>query len=121
MKAYFRALSVALLMILSITLGAQALADQSNERHKIIYLLDAVSSSHLIFIRNGHEYSGQEARAHLEEKMEFFGNPTLSANDFIDQVASQSSTTHSPYYVRFADGSQIKANIWLQKKLAEMK
>jgi len=116
-----RTLFIAGIIILSFAFGANALAGQTSEHDKIAYLLNAIGSSDLVFIRNETEYTGAEAKAHLQEKMDYAGSLIHTAEDFIDYIASESLTTGTPYYVRLADGTQVESGIWLRSKLAKMK
>jgi hypothetical protein len=115
-----RVVCVAVIVLL-FGLGTRALADQESEYYKIVYLLNAVGSSNLVFIRNGAEYNCKEAQAHLQEKLDSSGNLIRTADDFIAYIASKSLITGEPYQVRLADGTQVNAEIWLRDKLAEMK
>ncbi|MGB9152922.1 MAG: DUF5329 family protein [Alphaproteobacteria bacterium] len=108
-------------LTLTLVLPTKARADWREEQYKITYLLNVVRSSDLVFIRNGVEYPGKTAEAFLEKKMAMVGMRVHTAEDFIHYVASSSSTTETPYYVRFADGTQIEAGLWLQGQLDEMK
>jgi len=84
-------------------------------------LLAAVGSSDLVFIREGGEYSGKEAKAHLQTKLAFAGWRVHTAEDFITYIASKSSINGRPYYVRLTDGTQMEAETWLRSKLANLK
>src|SRR5579863_10391530 len=58
-----RILFMAVIIIISFTFGAKAFATRESEHAKIVYLLNAIGSSDLVFIRNGAEYTGEEAKA----------------------------------------------------------
>lgn len=116
-----RILFVVVIIILSSAFGAKALASEEVEHSRIVYLLDMIGSSDLVFIRNGVEYNGAEARDHLQEKMDYAGDSIHTAEDFINYIGSESSVTGIAYYVRLANGTQIEAGIWLRGKLDEMK
>jgi hypothetical protein len=79
--------------------GAQA-------RAEIGALLNFVEHSDCHFIRNGSEYSPADARAHLQQKLDYLEGRDLvnSAEDFIERAASKSSMSGKPYQVRCADG-----------------
>jgi len=116
-----RVLFVAVIIILSFAFGMKAFADQGSEQYKIVYLLNVIGSSDLTFLRNDVEYTGKEAKAHLQEKLDSAGIFIHTAEDFINYIASKSLITGTPYYVRLADGTQIESGLWLRSKLAEMK
>ncbi|MDR3424100.1 MAG: DUF5329 family protein [Alphaproteobacteria bacterium] len=103
------------------SLNTSAIANQESEHYKIVYLLNVIGTSDLVFIRNGVEYTGEEAKAHLQEKLDFVGDHIRTAEDFINYIASESSVTGVSYYVRLADGKQMEAGIWLRGELAKMK
>ena len=81
-------------------------------------LLDFVEHSECRFMRNGTEYPGPQARAHLEKKLEYLeeSDKVSSAEDFIELAATQSSMSGRAYEVRCPAGIQ-PANIWLQTEL----
>jgi len=111
-------------IILSLlVLGSASLAYAStntlSEQQKIAYLLDAVGTSKLIFVRNSVEYPGTEAKELLQTKLKASGNTIQTADDFINNLASYSSTTGKPYYIEFPDGTMIESKIWLRARLAD--
>lgn len=81
-------------------------------------LLEFVENSDCIFIRNGAEYSGPRARAHLEQKLNYLEskNRVKSAEDFIDLAATKSSMSGRAYEVRCSEGKE-PAGIWLHREL----
>ena len=92
------------------------------ETQKVNFLLDQVEKSDVIFLRNGSEHSPKKARAHLKFKYEkakgfFFVSSEITAQQFIDNIASQSSTTGEKYYVILKNGKKIPTKQWLDEKL----
>ncbi|RON13610.1 DUF5329 domain-containing protein [Pseudomonas frederiksbergensis] len=81
-------------------------------------LLDFVEHSECRFVRNGSEYPGVQARAHLQKKLTYLEdrNKINSAEDFIELAASQSSMSGRAYEVRCPAGVQ-PANLWLKTEL----
>ncbi|MBN3862915.1 DUF5329 domain-containing protein [Pseudomonas frederiksbergensis] len=81
-------------------------------------LLDFVEHSECRFVRNGSEYAGSQARAHLEKKLEYLeeSEGVNSAEDFIEMAATQSSKSGRAYEVRCPAGIQ-PANLWLKTEL----
>ena len=110
-----------LVVVLAFAFAAKGFADNQSEHAKIDYLLQSVASSHLVFVRNGKDYSGEEAKDHLENKLNFVGKRVRTADEFIIYVASGSSITGAPYYVRFPNGKKEEAAVWLRSKLAAIK
>lgn len=108
-------------MALPFSWSGKALAGPFTEQRKIEYLLAAIESSDLIFVRENTEYSGKDAKAHLQHKLDVAGSHVVTAEDFIEKIASQSSLTGNPYYVQFNDGTREEAGKWLRDKLADLK
>ncbi|MCI0997748.1 DUF5329 domain-containing protein [Pseudomonas corrugata] len=81
-------------------------------------LLDFVEHSECRFVRNGEEFPGPQARAHLEKKLNYLEdkNKVNSADDFIDLAATQSSMSGRDYEVRCPEGAQ-PAGTWLKREL----
>ncbi|MCY1463930.1 hypothetical protein D9M71_818930 [compost metagenome] len=69
-------------------------------------------------MRNGSEYSGPRARAHLEKKLNYLKgkNKVNSAEDFIELAATQSSVSGRAYEVRCSEGVE-PASTWLKREL----
>lgn len=106
--------AIALLAILvSCQVPATPQANQEIKR-----LLDFVEHSSCTFVRNGTEYPGPRARAHLEQKLHYLEsqNRVKTAEDFIDLAASRSSMSGRAYQVRCPGGVE-PANSWLNKEL----
>jgi hypothetical protein len=91
------------------------------ERDRIEALLDAVGSSEVVFIRNGKEYEGQEAAAHLRRKLDHADGRVRTAEQFIEHIASKSSMSGKPYQVRLPDGRTVDNAVWLKERLSELK
>ncbi|MBK5418095.1 DUF5329 domain-containing protein [Pseudomonas sp. TH31] len=81
-------------------------------------LLDFVEHSECQFVRNGSEYPGPRARAHLEKKLNYLEGKNMvnSAEDFIDLAATESSMSGRAYEVRCSEGVE-PASIWLKREL----
>jgi hypothetical protein len=97
--------------------GVQAqTSPQANQEIK--GLLDFVERSECQFVRNGSEYPGPQARAHLEKKLNYLEGKNLvsSAEDFIDLAATKSSMTGKAYEVRCPTGVQ-PTSTWLKMEL----
>lgn len=81
-------------------------------------LLDFVEHSECQFVRNGSEYPGPRARAHLEKKLNYLEGKNMvnSAEDFIDLAATKSSMNGRAYEVRCSEGVE-PASTWLKREL----
>jgi hypothetical protein len=73
------------------------------------------------FIRNGRPYDAAAAAEFLRRKWRLRGAEVRSAEDFIDQIASVSSTTGQPYLIRFGDGSEIPCSTVLRTELSKLR
>ncbi len=74
-----------------------------------------------IFIRNGGEHSAADAANHLRRKLRGAGSRIKTAEQFIDHLASKSSSTGNPYALRLANGKTVDAGEWFRAKLAEIR
>ena len=70
-----------------------------------------------VFIRNGEVHSPEEAAQHLRAKWQSQGDAIVTAEQFIDELASKSSSSGEPYHIRFADGSERAAGEYLHEVL----
>ena len=117
-------------IILSILLAITCFAYGSgspSELQKIDALLKSVKSSDVTFIRNGTDYTAEEAYEHLRRKLNsaqnsWFAPPKeeWTARLLIEKIASRSSISRKPYLVRFKDGRTIEAHVWLTEMLREI-
>jgi hypothetical protein len=70
-----------------------------------------------VFIRNGSEYDGAKAAAHLRRKLDYAGNKVKTAEQFIDYLATGSSMSGKPYRIRFADGHSVESAVYFREQL----
>jgi hypothetical protein len=89
-----------------------------DERNKIERLLEALKTSDAVFIRNGVDYSGADAAAHLRRKWNSAGDKIKTAQQFIDELASKSSSSGKPYQIRRADGTIVDSQGWFEALLS---
>jgi len=132
-------------MIYAIRSGVGADQDISKRRYdKIIIMTDAdVDGSHIrtlllcFFYRQmyqlvaaGHVYLAQPplfrvrspketyyVQTEEEMKTQLLEKGIASAEDFINKVASVSSTTGKPYLIKFSDGREVKCGDYLKERL----
>ena len=95
--------------------AAQATPDARNAA-EIDSLLQSVATSGCTFIRSGQEFSGPDARKHLETKLGFVRWRLETVEQFIDKLASTSSTTGEAYQIRCGT-IQTAARTWLDAQL----
>jgi Family of unknown function (DUF5329) len=87
------------------------------EQEKIDFLLAEVKNSRDVFIRNGREYAGAKASAHLAMKLRFAGKRVQTATDFVLGVASKSEESGKLYEVRTREGHREPLRDWLLARL----
>lgn len=90
------------------------------EVHRIKELLGVVEKAEATFIRNGQELSGEQFAALLRTKHEHLGPENASLSEFIEQVATRSSTTGRSYQVKLPSGDIVEADAWLRAQAAKL-
>ncbi|MBC9250290.1 hypothetical protein A9179_08410 [Pseudomonas alcaligenes] len=110
----------AFMLLCSCNSAQAALNEQSQQ--EVDALLAFVESSGCAFIRNGDEHSPQDARAHLQKKLDYLNDKDLvdSAEDFIDRAATESSLSGEPYQVNCQGQRQPSAD-WLKHELQRLR
>ena len=83
---------------------------------EIDQLLGVIQKSSCTFVRSGQEYDGNAARRHLEFKLGFVRSRLETADQFVEKLASASSTTGEPYHIRCGATDSL-ARPWLDAKL----
>jgi len=100
-------------------LSAQSLP--LTEKQKIEALIKQVGDlKDAKFIRNGSTYEVSSAVRFLRGKWDAKATEVKSARDFIDRVASASSTSGKPYLIRFNDGREIGSHEYLLSELQKL-
>ena len=106
-------------LLLWVMLMVQAAGSDAVQQREIEYLIDSIATLHdARFIRNGTEYDALQAADHLRLKRRSAGSRVASAEDFILYCATGSSTSGQKYRIRFADGRDIEAAVFLRERLA---
>jgi len=101
--------------------GAVWAAPTPAERARIERLIKFVETQNGIrFVRNGSSYSPKDAAKFLRRKFEKMGEHVNTAQQFIEQIATQSSTSGEAYRIRLADGREIPAARFLGDELKRM-
>jgi hypothetical protein len=96
-----------------------AWADPSaGERARIERLLDALAArKDLRFVRNGKEYTAAQAADFLRGKLQWQIEKVATAQDFIAQVGTRSTSSGHVYLVRLADGRELPSAQFLAQEL----
>jgi hypothetical protein len=104
-------------------LGTVCFAQQPERPGEIEALLDMLPASGCEFRRNDVWRGGAEARDHLRMKYKYMRerNPRLSAEDFISEAATRSSTSGQVYLVRCQGGPDLLASVWLSNHLKNIR
>ena len=108
----------AAIVLLLFSSSLQAATRPPEEQQKIDWLLAEIKNSHAVFIRNGKEYYGEKAAAHVKSKLWWAGKRVQTVREFIVEVASHSEETGKPYEICFKDGTQAPLEKWLLERLA---
>ena len=104
-----------------VSLGTSAAAAELSERQKIEALLDSMKSiPGAVFVRNGTDYTADEAVDHLRRKFTAAGPRVKTAEDFILYCASGSSMSGEPYRIKFPDGRLVNSADYFRAKLNEL-
>lgn len=108
------------LLFFGLPASARATDIEATEAQKIAYLIGSIETlKNAEFVRNGTSYDAKAAADHLRLKLRVAGSHVRSADDFIRYCASASSVSGKPYLIRFADGREVTAEIFLRQKLKE--
>ena len=111
-----------LVLVFSLLAPMLASAASSKQSPDIDALIARVAQAHdVVFIRNGSEHTAAEAAAHLQRKLSASHGRIITAEQFIDVLATRSSWTGIAYRVRFADGREVESAVWLRQLLHEIR
>jgi hypothetical protein len=92
-----------------------------SEHAKIEWLIAQLETTQaVVFIRNGSEYTAKEAADHLRSKWKAAGDGIKTAKQFVELIASKSSTSGKPYQIRLADGALVLSGDYLRARLREI-
>ncbi|MEH6453196.1 MAG: DUF5329 family protein, partial [Psychromonas sp.] len=91
-----------------------AVANNSNE---IVHLLNFVENTDCLYIRNGNQHKGPEARLHIQKKYDYYYDDIDSAEDFIEYSATKSVLSGSRYKVDCPGQDLQFSGDWLLSEL----
>ena len=109
------AASLALLGMAALPVRAAPPAPEQSRIEKLIRYVESQKATK--FIRNGTEYTAEDAGKFLRGKLEAMGGEVTTARQFIKRIASRSSMSGQPYHVRLADGQTLLAENFLEDEL----
>ncbi len=104
------------------TANGTFLPEQSlSEEAKIDLLIEAIGDlKGAKFLRNGDTHSASKAASHLKRKMRWLGGDIETARQFINEMASESSSSGEKYYIIFSNGKKVTSRSFLLEKLEEI-
>jgi Family of unknown function (DUF5329) len=109
-----------LLALLLCLIPLTAHAREKKEDARIEHLISTVEKLEgAKFIRNGTEYNPKDAGSHLRMKLGKGGNRVKTAEDFINGIASKSSSSGKPYQIRKPDGTVVDTRPYFYTRLKE--
>lgn len=113
-------LQIALLAAAAVAGQVQA-APSPVEQQRIESLIRFVEGQPGIrFVRNGNAYTPTQAGKFLRGKLDSMGGDVQTARQFIDQIATKSSTSGKPYTVQLPDGRSVPSAQFLGDELARL-
>jgi len=94
--------------------SSRATQTPDSEKAKIEALLEHVAKlEDAKFIRNDREYDAKAAERFLRGKWDAHRPPVRSAKEFIETLASVSSTSGKAYRIKFQDGREVTSKAYL--------
>jgi Family of unknown function (DUF5329) len=98
---------------------AGSIAQTNLAQVEVEHLLTFVAVSNCEFYRNGTWYDANQAQAHLREKLSIVTptNHVLTAEEFIEKVATKSAFTGIAYQIRCAGDKPVAVSEWLLGEL----
>jgi hypothetical protein len=109
------------LLLMVAAVAVQATALPPGEQRKIEALLQHMATlTEVVFIRNEKAYQAATAVQFLRGKWRAKWDEIRTAQDFIETIASVSSTTGQPYRLRFPDGRVLPSRDYLRTVLPQL-
>ncbi|HVJ81338.1 MAG TPA: DUF5329 family protein [Planctomycetia bacterium] len=107
---------------LALALGLFVVApDAESEKKKIEGLIKHVEDlKDAKFIRNDVEYDPKTAATFLRRKLSSAKGDVKTAANFIEKLATKSSTTGKPYKIKFSDGKESPSGDYLKAELKKL-
>src|SRR4249919_774641 len=114
-------LQISLALFLGFMASAVMAKAPLSETQKIESLITSIETlKGAVFIRNGSEYSAEQAAHHLRMKWDKAGSRVKTAEDFIDKCASESSMSGQKYQIRFANGKTVDSGDYFREELKKI-
>lgn len=106
-----------IIILAAFILPAFASSSNIQMQMEIDHLINYIQSSECIFIRNGKNYSPDEAIEHIKKKYEYFRNRIDSTEQFIELCATKSTMSNKPYLINCREEEVVECGIWLLREL----
>jgi hypothetical protein len=93
------------------------------EQQRIDRLIASVAMhKELRFVRNDSDYSAEDAADFMRQKLNnaYYARNVKTVNDFIEQIATRSSTSGELYQVRLSDGRAVGCAEFLRLELTRL-
>ena len=114
-------LHLTVLLLLALPLTLAAVARPQTETQKIEILIKGLANlKGAKFLRNGGEYDAKTAATFLRGKWQKHSKEITTAAQFVDKIASMSSTSGKPYQIRFPDGRTVLSSAYLKEELKKL-
>lgn len=108
-------------LLVVMALAGYAAELPASEHHKIEALMQHIETlTEAVFIRNNQAHNATIAAQFLWSKWRATLEDLTTAQDFIAQVVSVSSTTGQPYRIRFPDGYEVLSGDYLRTVLQQL-
>ena len=101
------------------TAAQPTLPNAAQEIEALIAAVESLNGG--VFIRNGQEHNAKDAANHLRRKLRAAGKRVKSAEDFIQHIASKSSSSGNPYALRLPSGKTVDAGEWFRAQLQALR
>ncbi|MBW1859597.1 MAG: DUF5329 family protein, partial [Deltaproteobacteria bacterium] len=105
--------SLLIILLASVSICLQSATASEDLDSTINYLLEYVTNSDVVFIRNNQDHTGEEASIHMRKKYEHFKEQVKTPEDFIRLAGTKSFLSGTPYQVRMKDGTTLLTHKWL--------
>ncbi len=93
-----------------------ALAGTRSEAERIEMGIKTIETSKVVFVRNGSEHSAYAAGKFMRGKLKKAGNQVKTFEEFVDKLATKSTTSGLPYLVKLESGTTLPLAQWLREK-----
>jgi hypothetical protein len=114
-------LQISLALLLGLLASVAVARAPLTEIQKIESLITSIETlKGAVFIRNGSEYSAEQAAHHIRMKWDKAGSRVKTAEDFIEKCASQSSMSGEKYQIRFANGKVQNSEDYFREELRKI-